>query len=201
MDLLLEEVPPAEARRLRAAIALCPYCRSDFALLSGIDEAAPKALMAEAPMSIDAVVMAAAFAAHDTSVNTVADRSPQSASGWARFVAFVGQAAVGPQFAMATVMLLVAAVGFWYVPARESRDVLGSTVVALDPEGEAVATADDPETRETRVTPLAPPEHETLEDGRGRCTTCAARSIAQPQPRAYRRPRESTASATNRPRT
>lgn len=54
-----------------------------------------------------------------------------------RLRVFLSQFAMGRQVAMATVMVLVTAVGFWFVPRARQHDLAGGNVVNPDPEGEA----------------------------------------------------------------
>lgn len=50
---------------------------------------------------------------------------------------FLSQFAMGRQVAMATVMVLVIAVGLWFVPRARQHDLAGGNVVNPDPDGEA----------------------------------------------------------------
>ncbi|MFT5356741.1 MAG: hypothetical protein ACI9KE_003967 [Polyangiales bacterium] len=141
MDLLAGELPPEEADSLRTAIKGCDDCGPEFEMMALLMDFSGPALKATAPKEIDAVIMAAAkeHAEHRVTSSPVS----QTPGIWARLGEWLESIALGPQFAMATVMVLVVAVGFWYVPKHESHEVAGSTVVLSDPEGEAVA-ADDP---------------------------------------------------------
>ena len=140
MDLLAGELSPEEEGSLRAAIGSCDVCGPEFEMMALLMDFSGPALKATAPSEIDAVIMTAAKA----HIQQARVASPTPSGGiWARIAEWLESFAMGPQFAMATVMVLVVAVGFWYVPKNESHEVAGSTVVLSDPEGEAVA-ADDP---------------------------------------------------------
>lgn len=140
MDLLAGELSPEEEGSLRSAVQGCAECGAEFEMMALLMDFSGPALKATAPEGMDAVIMAAA----KEHVEQVAATAPEATLGiWAKLGEWLESFAIGPQFAMATVMVLVVAVGFWYVPKHESHEVAGSTVVLSDPEGEAVA-ADDP---------------------------------------------------------
>jgi len=143
LDLLYDELEADEATALRAAAQACEGCADHLARLEqGLALAA--ALPVEEPSAnFDQRVMAAvhqelAKVGHGPTPAVEAKADGSLASLVRRLRDFVA----GPQVAMATLTLLVAALGIWYLPSRhEPVGAAGDTVVALEPDGEALPSA------------------------------------------------------------
>lgn len=142
VELVYDELSLEEGRALRKSAEACPHCSGLLASLEEAKAATEVLSWIEAPDDLDAPILAAARAQAE------ANRA-HAPSMWTRIKDAFDAFTLGPQVAMATVMMLVVAIGLWYVPEeRESHEMLGQTVVAPDPEGRAVATTADEDFRE-----------------------------------------------------
>ena len=146
LDLLYEEMPEAEAREAEAHVSGCASCQEAFQelhvtrrLLSTLPEEEPS-------RSIDAAILAAARqkvgAEPARPERRRDDREIDGGGMWASILRWLTGFAGSPQFVMATVMMLVVAVGLWYLPGTQHEPTAtGGTVVAPDTRGEAAPSA------------------------------------------------------------
>jgi hypothetical protein len=141
LDLLGGELPPDEAVLLRAHVDGCEACRRDRAQLTGAMQLARRLpLESPSPAVRAALVARARTATSGLRANpSTGDRStPEDPRGFARFVAWVSGFVLGPQVAMAMVLLLMVGVGLFYLPGlRRDRAVEGGAIVNADPGEEA----------------------------------------------------------------
>ena len=146
LDLLYEEMPEAEVREAKAHVSGCTSCQQAWdrlhvthRLLSSLPEEEPS-------RSIDAAILAAARQKVGAEPARPAHRhdDPEIDGGgmWASILRWLTGFAGSPQFVMATVMMLVVAVGLWYLPGTQHEPTAtGGTVVAPDTQGEAAPSA------------------------------------------------------------
>ena len=181
LDLLYDELEADEATALRAAAQACEGCADHLARLEqGLALAA--ALPVEEPSAnFDQRVMAAvhqelANVGHGLTPAVEAKADGSLASLVRRLRDFVA----GPQVAMATLTLLVAALGIWYLPSRhEPVGAAGDTVVALEPDGEALPTAPSAAPSPATATPThwwacSPPASSWTSSSKSACATSSA---------------------------
>lgn len=174
LDLLeLDRAGDAQLRgEVRALLERCPDCRDRFRALQRTQREVAAALpVPEPPAHLDARILAAARA-RAAAVRGEATAGPESggAAFWERIVAWVGQFAMRPQVTMATLTLVVIAIGIWYVRPDPAGEVppAGEVVLAPDPLGEAAPSASpaDPEPPPAPA-PDAPEEKAAVADRRG----------------------------------
>ncbi|MCA9602999.1 MAG: zf-HC2 domain-containing protein [Myxococcales bacterium] len=144
LELIAGELPPDEGAGLREHIAGCATCSHGFAELESAMNAVGDVPLEEPPARVDDAVMRAArakVAGMDPAAamrGAAADQAGFFASlaqRWSRFVA-------GPQVAMATVMVLVVAIGVWYLPHADLRAPMeGETLIAPDDTSAAPGSA------------------------------------------------------------
>lgn len=141
LDLLYDELDEAEARSVREELSSCEACAGSWERLQGGHMFASHLTLDEPPPALDLAILEAAHA-KVSGAPAVARATPDLGPGiWEQVLDYLRRFAAGPQVAMATVMLLVVAIGLWYVPTDQRRaEVVGETVMTADPESEAVAT-------------------------------------------------------------
>ncbi len=139
LDLLYEELPQHEAAEVRQHVDTCEACRRSFARLSVAKRLATHLPLEDAPRSLDAKIMAAARA--KVGAPQAAPRAEDDGF-FAKIGQFLSSFALGPQVAMAMVMLLVVAIGVWYVPRIDESG--GSGTVMVDPLNEAAPSGVQP---------------------------------------------------------
>jgi hypothetical protein len=142
IDLLHGELATDAAEEARAHLTQCSSCRGSMDKLAEALRVSERIPLLEPPQAVSARLMqlaeeqARTFAAQ----RQVAVRKPPSL--WQRLLDFVGRFAMARQVGMATIMLLIVAVGVWSVPSlRREPAVAGGTVVNPDPTGEAAPSA------------------------------------------------------------
>jgi hypothetical protein len=144
LDLLSGQMQAEERASLEASLARCPRCQAlEARLRQGLSLAQQLELL-DPPETVAARVMAVArqraglVEAQDAGTEPLR-REPQRA--WQRVLEWLGRAAMTQQVAMAMVMLLLVAVGLWYVPRSDRTPrAAGGSVVNPDPGAEAAAT-------------------------------------------------------------
>jgi TolA-binding protein len=146
LDLLYEEVEGEDADALRAHVDGCDECRASLEKLGMAQRLATELPMLEAPTVVTAAIMDAARAKVGTAApaaEEVQQRVEEEDEGiWARFLRWAASFAMGPQVAMATIMLLVVSIGLWYFPNRQrGPEATGSTVMTPDDQGEVGPSA------------------------------------------------------------
>lgn len=149
MDLLYDEVRGPEADEARAHMEACPSCRASYEKLGMGQRFAARMPILEPSVELRARIMASAIAAakgEDPVAAKKRDDEGDEGGFWHSVRRFLASIVMAPQVAMATVMMLVVAIGLWYVGPRLSRqhDESGSTVVGLDHDGEAGPSALEP---------------------------------------------------------
>src|SRR5690606_431890 len=69
-------------------------------------------------------------------------RDDEGGGLWGAILRWLSGFAASPQFVMASIMMLVVAIGVWYLPAaRRQPEASGGTVVHPDHQGEAAPSA------------------------------------------------------------
>ncbi|HEY8429711.1 MAG TPA: anti-sigma factor, partial [Sandaracinaceae bacterium] len=148
VDLLEGELDAAEAEPARAHLAECESCAAAFARLERGRELATMLVLEEPPASVRNAVLAAARERAmarapvrvPDSVERPAsepreprhDREDEDGGLWASFLRWLGSLAMGPQVAMAMMLLLMIGIGLWYLPGLRSRPA-GDAHAILDP--------------------------------------------------------------------
>jgi len=125
----------------RAHAVDCSVCRPALDTLErGLHLAAQLPLVEPSQKATDEIMRLARNHALASRTLAHAPASPRAdlAPGLGdRIRIFLGQFAMGRQVAMATVMVLVIAVGFWFVPGMRRHELAGGNVVNPDTDGEA----------------------------------------------------------------
>lgn len=138
IDLVHSELATDAAREAHAHLATCASCRASFETLVAATKLAAQLPLVEPPPHVATRVMELA----EAHARDVAARqrvvAPQP-TPWQALLDFVGRLATRPQVAMATIMVLIVAVGFWSLPRlrRQASPPVAGVVVNPEPEGEA----------------------------------------------------------------
>jgi hypothetical protein len=138
IDLVHSELATDAAREAHAHLATCASCRASFETLVAATKLAAQLPMVDPPPHVAPRVMELA----EAHARDVAARqrvvAPQP-TPWQALLDFVGRLATRPQVAMATIMVLIVAVGFWSLPRlrRQASPPVAGVVVNPEPEGEA----------------------------------------------------------------
>jgi hypothetical protein len=138
IDLVHSELATDAAREAHAHLATCASCRASFETLVAATKLAAQLPMVEPPPHVATRAMQLAEAhARDVAARQRAV-APQP-TPWQALLDFVGRLATRPQVAMATIMVLIVAVGFWSLPRlrRQASPPVAGVVVNPEPEGEA----------------------------------------------------------------
>lgn len=156
LDLVMGEIPAEDAAALRAEALECPHCHDALAQLELGAALAARLPMEEPPPAMDAIIMKAArekaesMATERAKVAAVveepaveADAAAADPSAWERLKKWASGITLGPQLAMASVMVLVVSIGLFYLP-EGGGDTVARTAVTPDPEGEAISALPDP---------------------------------------------------------
>lgn len=148
LDLVYGEVEGVEARALRDELERCPECAPELAKLEGAKRLADALPLAPMPSTARAALIAAArVKANETAAALPAeDRRAAVApreGWWDRTRRFL----LGPQTAMAAVMLLVVAIGVMVVPTGDELPV-GATTMRPEPDLAPDVVPDDVATPE-----------------------------------------------------
>lgn len=140
LDVAYAECSPAEDAAVRTHIAGCPPCASDLARIqAGLAFAAALPTLEPRVRTTESILAQARAQARSVRPLGQAPRgaTPVPSSLADRIREFLGQFAMGRQVAMATTMILVAAVGLWFVPQTRHQELAVGHVVNPDPDGEA----------------------------------------------------------------
>jgi TolA-binding protein len=140
IDLLYEELEPDQAEEARSHLAQCEACQSSYEGLADAHRLVEAMPMEPAPASAHHAIMAAARAkaAGEATAGAASRSQEDEHRGPAgAFLDWLRGLALGPQVAMATVMLLMVAIGLWHVPQEGGVREGSEVVVAPDPAGEA----------------------------------------------------------------
>ncbi len=152
LDLVYDEADSKDEAALRAHVEGCASCQASFDQL-GMARRFAGELPLEEPSAgaLDAILAAARaqVGADEAPVEagqaieaTLGPEPDDDAGLWASIMRWAGSFAMGPQVAMATIMLLVVSTGLWYFPnRRHSPEATGSTVMSPDLGGEAGPTS------------------------------------------------------------
>lgn len=134
IDLLYEELDEADAEKARAHLSSCESCAAAFERVSAGRELASMLKIEEPPAAVRAHVLAAARErASERASRPEPAREParapareiereESGGLWGAFVRWLGGFAMGPQVAMATMLLLMVGIGLWYLPELRDHD-------------------------------------------------------------------------------
>ena len=141
IDLGYGELAPAVADAARDHIDGCADCRAQLERLQSGLAFAEQLPLEEPPQRVSAHLLQLAEShAAESSAHAHAIDAPPQRSPWTAMLEFIRRFAMAPQVGMATIFLLVVAVGLWSVPQlSKGPEVAGDTVVNPDPEGEATA--------------------------------------------------------------
>jgi len=186
LDLVYGELEANDADAYRAHVDGCDECRASFEKLGMAQRLATQLTMLEPAPAMSSAIMAAAHqhvGAAEPSPAEVAPAATADDEGlWASILRWAGSFAMGPQVAMATIMLLVVSIGLWYFPNRQrTPEGTGSTVMTPDVAGEVGPTA--------TLTPADPLELDldersgrirTRDDGESRDVAQLARQTERP---------------------
>ncbi|MFW6031339.1 MAG: zf-HC2 domain-containing protein, partial [Myxococcota bacterium] len=168
LSFLEEELPPDEAERARVHVAGCESCRSSLERLRTGQRLAARMPLESPDPDLDARVLEAARARAAERATTTAEASapveerpaetPDRANeDGGTFIDWLRGLTLGPQAAMATVMLLVVAIGLWYLPdLRKRPGAAGETVLHPEAGGEVAPTAEVEEPAEDPAPQQAP---------------------------------------------
>ncbi len=159
LDLVMGEIPAEDAAALRAEALECPHCHDALAQLELGAALAARMPMEEPPAAMDVLIMKAAREKAEAMASerakvapAVPDAAPASAAEppaaealttWERLKQWASGITLGPQLAMASVMVLVVSIGLFYLP-EGGGDTVARTAVTPDPEGEAMSALPDP---------------------------------------------------------
>ncbi|UJR80946.1 zf-HC2 domain-containing protein [Sandaracinus amylolyticus] len=232
LELVYGELSEREARDVRAHVSGCEGCGRSLTRLEGGRALARKMEPVEPRADLLEAVRAAARAKAAETVArasapaeapaAVAERRPRPSEApaergwWSELLRWLGSMAMGPQVAMATLLMLMIGIGLWSLPALRGRNERASTdaVVEPDPAGEvgpsrALEPAEplafdfDPRTRrlapvgeeveapapEAPVAPTRPGVAPVTTADRRTTTTTPAREAPEQQAVAARQPR------------
>ncbi len=143
------ELDELSADQARAHLQTCESCRLAFERLGIPDSAAGRPAACTEPtepLLIEArdAAISLALQSAQSQARSAAENSRNS--DWRERVGRAGRLLMGRQFAVATAMLLVAAVGLWYVPRFRQNPDAGATIVdgPRSTEGEPASGALEP---------------------------------------------------------
>lgn len=133
LDLVYGEVEGVEARALRDELERCPECAPELAKLEGAKRIADALPLAPMPTRTRAALIAAARVKANETIATLPAEDRRAAAAphegwWDRTRRFL----LGPQTAMAAVMLLVVAIGVMVVPTGD--ELPAGTTMRPEPE-------------------------------------------------------------------
>jgi hypothetical protein len=141
IDLLYGELATDAAEQAHAHLKQCANCRSAYDKLAKGRQFAQQVPLLEPPQAVGArLLQLAEQHARAAAAQTQQARKP--APPWQSLIEFIGRFAMARQVGMATIMLLIVAVGLWSLPQLERAPVAdGGTVVNPEPSGEAAPSA------------------------------------------------------------
>lgn len=140
IDLLYGELEDADADATRAHLAACETCAAAFARVTKGRELGTFLLVEEPPPAVRSAVMRAAReraagrapVRSDPVVQSVRatetrerEQDDESAGLWASLARWLGGIAMGPQVAMAMMLLLMVGIGLWHLPDWRGKDPTG----------------------------------------------------------------------------
>ncbi len=146
LDLVYGELDTTTSARAREHLVGCASCRAASEKLESARRIVRQLPMATPPTDVHAALMARAQAHARGEVLVAmpkrsAEREPEGGS-LQRFMSWLGGFVLGPQVAMAMVLMLVVGVGLYYLPGlRTSRNVPGGAIVNADPGDEVGPSA------------------------------------------------------------
>jgi len=148
LDLLYGELEATTAGQVRAHLDGCASCRAASEKLGSARRIVRQLPLESPPARVHAAIMARAQAHVRGEVVVAPPRgkahaeSEEPQSPVQRFMAWLGGFVLGPQVAMAMVLMLMVGVGLYYLPGlRTSRNVPGGAIVNADPGDEAGPSA------------------------------------------------------------
>lgn len=194
LDLVYGEVDTATSARAREHLVGCASCRAASEKLESARRIVRQLPRATPSAHVHAALVARAQAhARGEVIVAQPKRSPErepDGGPLQRFMSWLGGFVLGPQVAMAMVLMLVVGVGLYYLPGlRTSRNVPGGAIVNADPGDEVGPSAAiepaapldlrlDTRTKRVHSGPAA-----VLERGAVHAPTEAALGAAAPGPR------------------
>jgi TolA-binding protein len=139
LSLVYGEFEPSEAEGMHRVIANCSSCSAEFEKLRRTVRLTRQLEELEPPSALDRALLERARA-HVAEAKAASRAKPavddERVGLWAALLRWIGTFAMGPQVAMATLMLLVIGIGLWYLPDRTpSESATGTVVHAPDNEG------------------------------------------------------------------
>jgi hypothetical protein len=136
LDLALGELSPEAEAEVRLRVAASPAMRAELEALEEALALAARVPTETPPRSMDEAIMAAAR----SHVAGQSSSETEPAGPWKRVAHFLREAVNGPQAAMATITLLVVAVGLWFIPTarREPDDAVRISDATHPPPEEGV---------------------------------------------------------------
>lgn len=186
LALLYGELDATTAARVREHSEGCASCGAARMKLESARKLVRPLAMVEAPTHIHAAIMERAQAHLRGEVVVAAPKGVQRAAARGadgplqRFLGWLGGFVLGPQVAMALMLMLMVGVGLYYLPGlRSSRHVQGGAIVNVDPGDEAGPSA--------AIQPAAPLDlrldkrTNRLTSGEGPVVTRAPRTEPTPQ--------------------
>jgi len=142
IDLLHGELAIDAAEEAQAHLKQCQSCRSAFDKLSLGIRAARNLPLMEPPQAVGARLMQLAEEHANAAAVLRRQQARKPPRAWQSLLDFVGRFAMARQVGMATLMLLIVAVGLWSLPQLERAPLVdGGTVVNPEPSGEAAPSA------------------------------------------------------------
>jgi len=148
LDLLYGELDATTAGQVRAHLDGCASCRAASEKLGSARRIVRQLPLESPPARVHAAIMARAQAHVRGDAVAAAPRgkahaeSEEPQSPMQRFMAWLSGFVLGPQVAMAMVLMLMVGVGLYYLPGlRTSRNVPGGAIVNADPGDEAGPSA------------------------------------------------------------
>jgi hypothetical protein len=148
LALLYGELDPTSAARVREHSDGCASCGAARGKLESARRIVRQLALEAPPARVHSAIMERAQAHARGEVVVARPTRDERAAGDAaqgpleRFVAWLGGFVLGPQVAMAMVLLLMVGVGLYYLPGmRTSRNVPGGAIVNADPGDEAGPSA------------------------------------------------------------
>ena len=138
IDLLHGELAIDAAEEAEAHLKQCQSCRSAFDKLSLGIRAARNLPLMDPPQAVGARLMQLAEEHANAAAVLRRQQARKPPRAWQSLLEFVGRFAMARQVGMATLMLLIVAVGLWSLPQLERAPLVdGGTVVNPEPSGEA----------------------------------------------------------------
>ena len=148
LDLVGGSLQADAAAPLRAHVDGCAACRAQAARISGGMRLAKALPVVAGPRHVHDAVMARVRAGRAPAARQVGavggTQAPgaEASNGFSRFMAWLSGFVLGPQVAMAMVLMLMVGVGLYYLPGiRQSPQVPGGAIVNADPGDEAGPSA------------------------------------------------------------